>query len=748
MTYNQVMLALLVATVAAPFVLVDEGRARADIVIPQRASAGIVFAASELRDHVEQMTGAKLEIRRDGTQAEPAELLIGPTNRPESRSIDGLVAGLPAEGYVIRQVGDKLVLHGPEPRGSLYAAYGLLEDHLGVRWYTKDVAHVPSVRSVRLTNLDDVQRPQFEYREPYEYEAFFGDWPARNRTLMAIGPALGRHGGQRPFSKTLIGHTYYKLVPPDRYFRRHPEYFAEVRGRRLGSGGQICTTHPDVVRIVTEGVREAMREEPAARYFSVSQNDFGNPCECRRCRELTEREGTLAAPVVELANRVARTLADEFPGKKIVTLAYLYSRRAPRTLVAEPNVVVQLCPDDVCLVHPFASCASPASRRFMQDLREWGDHAPNLWVWNYTNSATHFLVPFPNLHVRGPNLRTFAEHRVSGVKEAGVYATPVGEFNELSAYLGAKLLWNPYAEPEPIIQEFLDAVYGGAAGPLREWHRLLQERVEQGLFHLGFVAAPGDPYLNDEVLRQGSALFDEAEARVSLEPERLERVRQVRLSLEYALIERERVRPGPEFGARVRRFEEVARRAGVKALGEGNGTLDTYLASLRPLVGETGASNLALGRPVTLTRAPNDRYSKRDADALTDGRLGSLDLRDGAWLGWNGLSMQASVNLGRRVRVGQVTLRFLESTANGVFLPARVRVQTSQSGRSWATVGTRSYELPEGRVESRVREETFEFRPREARYVRVIAEPVKDAPRWFRVNGGPVWLFCDEIQIV
>jgi hypothetical protein len=35
-------------------------------------------------------------------------------------------------------------------------------------------------------------------------------------------------------------HTFYKLVSPDTYFEKHPEYFAMVDGKRKGHEAQLC----------------------------------------------------------------------------------------------------------------------------------------------------------------------------------------------------------------------------------------------------------------------------------------------------------------------------------------------------------------------------------------------------------------------------------------------------------------------------------------------------------------------------
>ena len=53
------------------------------------------------------------------------------------------IASLGKEGYVIRTVGNDLLIVGGALRGNLYGVYGLLEDHMGCRWFTPDCSRIP-----------------------------------------------------------------------------------------------------------------------------------------------------------------------------------------------------------------------------------------------------------------------------------------------------------------------------------------------------------------------------------------------------------------------------------------------------------------------------------------------------------------------------------------------------------------------------------------------------------------------------
>ena len=102
--------------------------------------------------------------------------------------------------------------------------------------------------------------PAFELREPFWFDANENPaFAARIRKNNALwGEISDRMGGTfMPVSKKYRGHTFDLLVPPQEFGRSHPEYFSEVKGRRVVTGRtQLCLTNPDVLRIVTERLRE------------------------------------------------------------------------------------------------------------------------------------------------------------------------------------------------------------------------------------------------------------------------------------------------------------------------------------------------------------------------------------------------------------------------------------------------------------------------------------------------------------
>jgi len=534
-------------------ILADGGRTAYRIVIAEKATPSTRYAAEELQGFLEKISVARLPIVADTQPVVPDEILVGQSGRFTTLGIDLDPAALGREGYVLRTAGTRLVIAGGEPRGTLYGVYGLLEDHLGCRWFTPELERIPRSRRVSLPPLNERRAPVFEYRETYNWESYDGNWMARNRLNGAGGrgrllerqgirppaPELdARHGGSIRFGFGFFVHTVGKLVPAERHFAAHPEYYALWKGKRRPS--QVCCTHEDVIRLCTEAIRAGMREQPEATVFSLSQNDNTEYCQCDRCQALARSEETQMAPLLHLVNRVAEAVDKEFPDKIVETLAYQWSRRPPKTMRPRPNVVIRLCDIECCFAHPLASGCTPANRAFVADLQAWARQCDRLWIWDYTTNFAHCLLPMPNKRLLDDNIRLFAANHVKGVFEQGTYDTPDSEMAALKAYLIAKFLWDPEYDEHRAMNEFLDAYYGPAAASVRRYLDLIHDAAEKGSVHVRIFVPPNHPHLTPELLSKASALWDEAESRAAGDPAGPDRVRRSRMSVDYAIVEQAR----------------------------------------------------------------------------------------------------------------------------------------------------------------------------------------------------------------
>ncbi len=569
-----VLVAFSSAPAAGDVMLAKAGKTDYTIVISLEASPSEKHGAEELQAFLKEITGAEFPVRTEA--ASGPMILVGDSPALASLKLDIPWQKLGQEGFVIKTVDPHLVLAGGRLRGSMYAVYTFLEDCLGCRWFSSKVSHIPYRRRLAVPNIDVQQVPRFEYREDFYTGAFDADFAARNRMNGChshLDEARGGKVGYCPFV-----HSFYTLLPPEQYFAEHPEYYSMIDGKRPADHTQLCLTNPEVVRLVTEKIKEMIRQHPGATIHSVAQNDWGGWCECPNCKALDEREGTHAATVIDFVNQIAEGIEKEFPGHAIDTLAYQYTRKPPKTIKPRENVIVRLCSIECCFAHPLDSC--PVNASFRDDIVGWSKLTDRLYIWDYVTDFAHYIMPFPNLRALKPNIEFFADHGVAGIFEEGNYAPGGGgEMAELRAYLLAKLLWNPDYDQEKAIHEFLQYYYGPAAEPIHKYLRAMHDKVEKDNIHVVIWTGPDAPYLSDDMLKMANELFDEAERACAGRRQFLERVQVVRLPLQYVALRRgPRLRfDGEALNAAGREgylnlldeFMRVARQAGITQIREG-----------------------------------------------------------------------------------------------------------------------------------------------------------------------------------
>jgi hypothetical protein len=525
-------LALLMASIwqTPAAIIARNGVARTVIVVDPSATAVEMYAARQLASSLQQITGASFEIRTN-TQSPAHAIIVGDCAAAAASFSEAPSAQLGEEEFLIRTDGNRILLAGGRPRGTLYAVSRFLQDACGVRWWTPWASSIPHKPSLRTGPMSVRAKPAFEYRDPYWRCAFDADWSWRNFCNGQMSRLTPQQGGCVIYKYFV--HSFYTLVPPETYFAQHPEWFSLVNGRRTAENAQLCLSNPDLRDFVVQRVRQALREAPEARIISVSQNDCFNPCECANCKAMDEAQGSHAGSLLAFVNYVAEKIEPEFPTVAVDTLAYQYTRKPPATERPRPNVIVRLCSIE-CNFRE--TLDSPANVAFAADLYGWDQRADRLYIWDYVTDFAHYLQPFPDWFTLGPNLRFFQAHHVRGVFEEGAYESFGAEMAELRAWVLAQLLWNPQQDDRALIREFLDGYYGAAGKPLECYLELMQ-KASQG-FNLTIGAPTDAPFLRFQPLAQAEALWREAEQAVADNDELRARVRQGHLAVQYVWLAR------------------------------------------------------------------------------------------------------------------------------------------------------------------------------------------------------------------
>lgn len=736
---------------ARSFVFVDRGRPAATIVIPPDAGEAARRAADILRTSVLKMSGVDLPVLAAAEPGRPNCAVLGFPPDALPPAVTTALPTLRPDGFVAATAAGNLYVVGGSGRGVVYGVVHLLEKYFGCRRFAPAAERFPRSDDLALGCLYEAVNPANDVRAvngDLTLDADYRDW-LRLTDLRDI------------YGDGFYVHTFDRLVPRRTWFTAHPEYFALMNGKRVPD--QPCLSRPEVFDIAVAALRAEMAAQPGKRTWSVSQNDNFSYCQCPECLKAIEEEGSPAGPVIRFVNRVAAL----FPDKTISTLAYQYSRPAPRLTRPLPNVEIMLCTIELDRSRPIA--ANPAGASFVRDIGDWARLTDNIYLWDYTVNFSHFVSPFPNLRVLAPNIRFFAGHGI-GKHFQQTNTGPGHEWSELKAYLLARLLWDPGTDPDRVVDEFLDGYYGKAGRWLRRYIDALHDALERSGARLDIYEPPAvhaaDHFSAADVALY-NGIFDKAEAAAAGDREALGRVRTARLPLLYAELEIAKddlfgprgfyERRGGRFAARpdmvgrLDTFAVRAREAGVRNLNEGGLSPETYVEAFRRFVDVPIEGNRAFRRPVAADPPPAAKYARGDMAVLTNGVCGAADYKV-HWLGWEGVDFVLVLDLGAPGAAREIALSTLSDARSWILHPASVACEVSADGTAYRDAGTKTA-AGDHRDEDAVR--TFHWADdtvppgilAAVRYVRFRVEGVKSLPDWHASAGGAAWTFVDEIVI-
>lgn len=518
---------------------------RLNMVVAENPTPSEQYAANEFAHWWEASTGF-VPTQSGQTQAGKVNVWIGRAIAPEHllRGLD--LEGLGTDGIYLKTVlaedsgtGEPgLILAGGEPRGVKYAALEFIEKGLGIRWLTPEVTHIPEAPA-SIDPMETYYVPQI-LRRVTSYHQGWGEKRGEFVEKMRLS-------WEPDFGPGAFVHTIWGYLPPEEYFEAHPEWYPLLDGKRVAPTTdkwrekdwqtghrhlmtQLCFSNPEVAEKITEILRQRMRENPEREIWSVSQQDWGGYCECEDCTAIVEREGTLAGPLLVMVNRIAEALEDEFPHNYVETLAYTYTRKAPRHIKPRKNVLISLCDIEVNFAVGLDNAEWQDNREFMKDMSDWSAIAENLFYWDYPANCFADQVPHPNFHYLDRNMQLLAENGAMGLYLCGGMH-PEEELGQLRAYLLSKLMWNPNGNYEQWKNEFIDLFYLEAAPYVKDYIKWQRQYVVDHSIDI-------DPdnqgwWVTTEFVEGGEAIFSRALAEPSLSGKAEHRLRQLKNSLDF-----------------------------------------------------------------------------------------------------------------------------------------------------------------------------------------------------------------------
>ena len=456
-----------------PQTIVRDGASEYVIALPEDADDCVRTAAEELQTYIGKCCGVTLPVA-DAANAGPHAIVLQTDPVRSSGRVGFSVDG--EESFRLYADGKDLYIHGTGSRGTLYGVYTLLEEYLGVRWFTPTLEVTPESSDFTVdAHLDRTVSPSFSVRRN-ESAGTSDAYRARSKMNVSFWRDAEAYGGALMY--VLWDVTLDRLVP-DALFDTHPEYFALLEdGTR--STDHVCLSHPEVLDVAVVNARAAiLADSRGAKYLHVGQKDNTNYCRCETCEALYKKYGSVSAPTLLFTNALADALDEEFPDFMFTFYAYGETDRPPQdlSLRCRENVAPVLCGlHRACRCHRLTECGAqdghetfdnlyveqPAS--VAQDFADWVKVADTTYIYDYTINFLNTAQFFSNLETMQSTMKYMHDLGITG------YIYNCGDaheaaFNELRNYLLCKLQWDVDCDVEYHMTEFLRAYYGDAAAP-------------------------------------------------------------------------------------------------------------------------------------------------------------------------------------------------------------------------------------------------------------------------------------------
>lgn len=150
---------------------------------------------------------------------------------------------------------------------------------------------------------------------------------------------------------------------------------------------------------------------------------------------------------------------------------------------------------------------------------------------------------------------------------------------------------------------------------------------------------------------------------------------------------------------------------------------------------------------VALETTPENDYAARGGRSLFDRSNGSLDRRDGEWLGYRGTQLVAKLLFKEPTHIHEVALNTLVFTSPHVFPPSAIEVWGGKEEGNMELLGSLRPEMPREHWQAATHIYTCPLKKREVTVMRIVVRSVKAMPSWHQASGKPALVLVDEILL-
>jgi len=476
------------------------------------------MAEQELKLFYKAIYGRELVDLAEKDSAGKPAIYLGRTKFAAENKID--FASFDQEEWLLRTVGNSLIITGGRPAGTLYGVYRMLEK-LGVAFLAPEETVIPRPGK-EFPSFDERRKPAFvgrviydaipgtlqrdrygkyraaQWAKPEVIEAY-RMWTLRRRINGSTSRAVPPYyvGKVYNLCHWPEWHTMSIYVDPKLY-DEHPEYFAlssagkRVRPRSFTMRGDVCMSNPEVRKVALESLRKLIKKNRSEKgpdewsvvYDVTRLDDTPEFCQCRECRRIAEYDGSDTGLLVDFSNYLARNIRKEYPDVIIRIQGHATKgRKKPNRIQPEKNILFRLC-DTFSTRDPFRPIEKVKDPEALAYFEEWTKFGtPHVkMLWDYWNLGGRYFQP-PRVETVfdaiKPDLLFFLRHGINALFiEAGKDAYSPQNFMMLNYFVAGQLMVDPDQDPEELAKLFIRNYYGARSFPVvYKYFKLIREGV-------------------------------------------------------------------------------------------------------------------------------------------------------------------------------------------------------------------------------------------------------------------------------
>lgn len=489
----------------AAFDLVKNGKALHGIAADGNAP-GLELAKNEIIFYTKKVTG------QDISKLPPRIIVSTVKSKNIPPDIKNALARRTKsdEAYYMGSIKGKFYIVGTTGVGAWYGACDFIERFLGVRFYTpyEDGTLYKPKKSIWVSDTSRVDFPFFPVRLVDQvgtggFDQMTREWAGHNR-IQAPGPwgikdslikYVKFHEQRMRMNRVREGGhlTFYNAVPPQKYNKTHPHYFALSGGKRntntLHHNTHHCMSNPEVQDLVCKYIIDHID-----KYGDHASFAFGAPdstkgwCECENCVKMDKgNDLNVSRRFHTVTQQIARKVYEKRPGARLWTWAYANYRDLFDGLKVDERMSVVFCPHGRCYAHTLDDPKCSHNVPVYKLLLQWLKISRKIQIYEYDMCCPYGYEPYEEVAVK--DIKLYKKLGLLGRKHEIYYphtrfgkntlhgdsilTSKYGMLNKWQFwYLFGKATWNPDLDYEKTLAQIESDFYGKCYPVMKKYHDL------------------------------------------------------------------------------------------------------------------------------------------------------------------------------------------------------------------------------------------------------------------------------------